>query len=141
MSAGNFWIELMGINDYIEKLRAKPQKQREKIAVIATALSFILIFSIWLVSFSETNKSSNSEQAASATDGLEDLKNSVSGDKKSIEEMMQGMSANDAASNPQSQLPTDEQATNDGGSAPGENSAPGAQAPGDSDKAGIPQLP
>ncbi|PIU77741.1 MAG: hypothetical protein COS72_04445 [Candidatus Moranbacteria bacterium CG06_land_8_20_14_3_00_43_56] len=76
----------MNLNNYIEKLRIKPQREREKIAVIATAVSFAIIFLIWLVSFNEMNKPVQSE-AENQPGQLEDLKSDFSSDKASIEEM------------------------------------------------------
>ncbi|PIX90532.1 MAG: hypothetical protein COZ28_03250 [Candidatus Moranbacteria bacterium CG_4_10_14_3_um_filter_44_15] len=76
----------MNLNNYIEKLRIKPQREREKIAVIATAVSFAIIFLIWLVSFNEMNKPVQSE-AENQPGQLEDLKSDFSSGKASIEEM------------------------------------------------------
>lgn len=79
----------MNINDYLEKLRSRPERQKEKIAVAATAVGVGLLFVIWLMSFSETNKVSNeAQQNISAENQLEDMKNSISRDQQSIEEMM-----------------------------------------------------
>ncbi|OGI25107.1 MAG: hypothetical protein A3J76_02680 [Candidatus Moranbacteria bacterium RBG_13_45_13] len=80
----------MNIHDYIEKLRAKPRKEREKIAVIATSVSFAIIFVIWLVSFSEMNKNASEEPSSvPITDQLENMRSSMERDKQSIQDMMQ----------------------------------------------------
>ncbi|MDP1846010.1 MAG: hypothetical protein Q8L09_04735 [Candidatus Moranbacteria bacterium] len=77
----------MSINEYIEKLRAKPARQRERIVVAATAVSFLIILVIWLVSFSEMNKESQVDANPSAVDQLNNLKGDMGDSKKSIEEM------------------------------------------------------
>ena len=80
------------LNDYIEKIRAKPRRERERIAVIATGISFVIILVIWLVSFSEINKVTNEEENNSAmSDQLDELGDSVEEDGQSIEEMMQNL--------------------------------------------------
>ena len=81
----------MNINDYIEKLRAKPAHQRERIVIAATAVSFLIILVIWLVSFSEMNKEGQADATPSAVDQLGGLKSNVSDSKKSIEEMWNQM--------------------------------------------------
>ena len=83
----------MNINDYLDKLRAKPARERERMAVIATGISFAVILAIWLVSFSEMNKNASPEETGSVPvqDQLEDLKKNAGESKQSIEEMMQGL--------------------------------------------------
>lgn len=76
----------MGLQDYIEKLRTKPVRERERIAVVATGVAFAVIFVIWLVSFNEMNKSAEPE---AGPDQLKDLKNDFGSGKASIEEMFQ----------------------------------------------------
>ena len=84
----------MNLNDYIEKLRAKPERERERIAIVATGISFAIILIIWLISFSEMNKETNKESSASPiTNQLEDLKSNIGSDRQSIEEMMQSLPA------------------------------------------------
>jgi len=78
----------MSLQNYIEKLRTKPPREREKIAVIATAVSFAIIFLIWLISFNEMNRPAQSETESQPSQ-LEDLKSNFSSDKASIEEMFQ----------------------------------------------------
>ncbi|MDD5489766.1 MAG: hypothetical protein PHP25_03765 [Candidatus Moranbacteria bacterium] len=98
----------MNINDYIDKLRAKPVREREKIAVIATGVAFAVVLVIWLVSFSEMNKNENPEPASSpVTNQLEDLKKNIGDDKQSIQDMLQSLPQNAdqnnaPAANPQS---------------------------------------
>ena len=77
----------MNINDYIEKLRNKPVHQRERIVIAATAVSFLIILVIWLVSFSEMNKEGQADANPSAVDQLNGLKSNVGESKKSIESM------------------------------------------------------
>jgi len=80
----------MGLHDYIEKLRAKPVRERERIAVIATAIGFAMIFLIWVVSFKEMNKPV--EQPVDQTSAsLNDLKNNFDQGKDSIQNMMQDL--------------------------------------------------
>ena len=82
----------MSFNDYIEKLRAKPVREREKIAVIATGIAFVVIFLIWLISFSEMNLTASEELNNSPVeDQLEKLRQDASQSKQSIEEMMQAL--------------------------------------------------
>lgn len=78
----------MSLHNYIEKLRAKPVRERERIAVIATAIGFAVIFLIWIVSFNEMNKPV--EQPVDQTSAsLNDLKNNFQTGKDSIQNMMQ----------------------------------------------------
>jgi hypothetical protein len=77
----------MKIKDYIKTLQQKPEHQREKIAVIATAISFLIILVIWLVTFSEMNGGSESKEISPADQKLQDLKSDVGKGKQSIEEM------------------------------------------------------
>jgi hypothetical protein len=82
-------------NDYLEKLRRKPARERERIAVIATAAAFLVFFGIWLVSFSENGKEIAPEQSSSSIDEqLGDLKNSIGQGKQSIQDMMQDLPQN-----------------------------------------------
>ncbi|MDI6777779.1 MAG: hypothetical protein QMD77_01160 [Patescibacteria group bacterium] len=82
----------MSLNDFIEKLRAKPENERRRIAAVATAVAFSIIFLIWLVSFSEMNRSAEDESnSTSVSDQLEEMKGEMGTDKQSIEEMMQGL--------------------------------------------------
>lgn len=81
----------MSLHDYVEKLKSKPERQRERIAVIATGVTFFLIFLIWLVSMSEADKAANEKQQSSAANQIDEFKNSIGRDKQSIEEMMQSL--------------------------------------------------
>jgi len=78
----------MSLNDYIEKLRRKPEREREKIAVIATGISFAIIFLILLVSFNEIERSVQPEMENQPAQ-LEDLESNLESGKSSIEEMFQ----------------------------------------------------
>lgn len=88
----------MNINDYIEKLKNKPVHQRERIVIAATAVSFLIILVIWLVSFSEMNKAGQTDANPSAVDQLNGLKGNVSDSKKSIEEMWNQIPSQDGTS-------------------------------------------
>ena len=77
----------MRIKDYIRGLQQKPEHQRERIAVIATAVSFLIILVIWLVTFSEMNGDKEPESASPADTKLQDIESGVKEGKKSIEEM------------------------------------------------------
>ncbi len=82
----------MNFSGYIENLRKRPAREREKMAVIATGVSFAMIFVIWLVSFGEMNRSAQPPENIPADESsgqLENLKNSVGGNEASIEEMLQ----------------------------------------------------
>lgn len=91
----------MSIQNYIHKLQQKPVRERERIAVIATAVGFAVIFLIWIVSFKEMNKPA--EQPADETSAsLDDLKNNFQTGKDSIQDMMQELpsqTGNPAADN------------------------------------------
>jgi hypothetical protein len=90
----------MNINDYLEKLRAKPVQERERIAVIATGISFAIILLIWLISFSEITKEENSQSVFSpAQNQIEDLKKNMENDKQSIQEMMESLPFQNGALN------------------------------------------
>jgi len=95
----------MSLHNYIEKLRAKPIRERERIAVIATAVGFAVIFLIWIVSFNEMNKPAET-QADPASASLNDLKNNFQDNlqtgKDSIQNMMQEL-----PSDASSAVPTD----------------------------------
>jgi hypothetical protein len=83
----------MNINSYIEKMRSRPPEERQKIALIATGVSFAIIFLIWIVSFSEMNKTA--EPPAEEQTAPEE---NFSAGKSSIEEMFQGLPAEDDTS-------------------------------------------
>ena len=121
----------MNISDYIEKLRTKPARERERIAVIATGVAFAVIFVIWLVSFNEMNKPTELE---AGPDQLEDLKNDFGSGKASIEEMFQELPS---AGNG---LEQNNNSINQRQTAPEENNA-GSDTSENKDGAEIPQLP
>jgi len=77
----------MGLYEYIERLRNKPVREREKIAIIATAVGFAFILIIWIISFNEMNKVAQ-PQADSTSASLNDLKNNFQTGKDSIQNMM-----------------------------------------------------
>jgi len=81
----------MWINNYIEKLRARPEGQRERIAVAATAASFLVIFAIWLLSFQETDRGLAEEQNQPVENYLEEMRKNSAAEEQSIEEMIQGL--------------------------------------------------
>ncbi len=90
----------MGLQNYIEKLRAKPIHERERIAVVATGISFIVVLIIWLVSFSEMEKKENSQPVFSpAQNQIEDLKKNMEDEKRSIQEMMESLPFQNGALN------------------------------------------
>ena len=98
----------MNINDYLEKLRAKPVQERERIAVIATGISFAIILLIWLISFSEMNKNENPEPSSSpVTNQLEDLKKNIGNDKQSIQDMLQSLPQSADQNNAPAEIPQD----------------------------------
>lgn len=124
----------MSLKDYIHNLQQRPVRERERIAVIATAVGFAVIFLIWIVSFKEMNKPAET-QADPTSASLNDLKNNFQDGKDSIQNMMQ-------------QLPSQAGTDNNTGTAV---PAPDAtlQKPVDNlnnsdnnqDKPGVPQLP
>gem|GEM_PF-1479901 len=89
----------MNIKDYISKLQQKPVRERERIAVIATAVGFLVILVIWVVSFKEMNKSAET-QVDPASASLNDLKDNFQDNfqtgKDSIQNMMQELPAGEA---------------------------------------------
>jgi hypothetical protein len=82
----------MSIKDYIYNLQQRPVRERERIAVIATAVGFAVIFLIWIVSFKEMNKPAE-VQADPTSASLNDLKNNFQTGKDSIQDMMQQLPA------------------------------------------------
>ena len=80
----------MSLKAYIHKLQQKPVRERERIAVIATAVGFAVIFLIWIVSFNEMNKPVET-QADPTSASLNDLKNNFQTGKDSIQNMMQDL--------------------------------------------------
>lgn len=102
----------MSLQEYIKNLQKKPLRQRERIAVVATGVSFAIIFVIWLVSFSEMNSSIPVEDNAPTIDQLKSLKDEAGESKKSIEEMWQNMPSQEDLSGASEQTaPTEESAT------------------------------
>lgn len=79
----------MKISDYIEKLRKKPEKEKERVAIIATAISFLLILAIWMISFSETNRGLEAENSPNAQTQFQNLNNNFKEGKQSIQDMLQ----------------------------------------------------
>jgi len=85
----------VNINNYIDKLRAKSVRERERIAVIATGVAFAVVLVIWLLSFSEMNKNESPEPATSpVTNQLEDLKKNIGNDRQSIQDMIESLPQN-----------------------------------------------
>ena len=78
----------MSLKDYIHNLQQRPVRERERIAVIATAVGFAVIFLIWIVSFKEMNKPVET-QVDPTSASLNDLKNNFQTGKDSIQNMMQ----------------------------------------------------
>lgn len=78
----------MKLKDYIHKLQQKPVRERERIAVIATAIGFAILLVIWIVSFNEMNKQSQPPVDQTSAN-LNDLKNNFQQGKDSIQNMMQ----------------------------------------------------
>ena len=82
----------MNIKEYIHKLQQKPVHERKRIAVVATAVGFLVILVIWVVSFKEMNKPAET-QVDPASASLNDLKDNFQDDfqmgKDSIQDMME----------------------------------------------------
>ena len=82
----------MNLHNYLEKLRAKPVHERKRIAFFATAVGFLVILVIWVVSFKEMNKPAET-QVDPASASLNDLKDNFQDNfqtgKDSIQNMMQ----------------------------------------------------
>ena len=110
----------MNLNEYIEKLRAKPVRERERIAVIATAVGFAVIFLIWIVSFNEMNKPVET-QADPTSASLNDLKNNFQDGKDSIQNMMQQLPGQTGA--------TGTEGTNGAANVPGTDTGTGSLPP------------
>jgi hypothetical protein len=109
----------MSLKDYIHKLQQRPVRERERIAVIATAVGFAVIFLIWIVSFNEMNKPVET-QADPMSASLNDLKNNFQDGKDSIQNMMQQLPGQTGA--------TGTNGTN-GASVPGADNSAGSAAP------------
>ena len=85
----------MKFNNYLEKLRQKPVKEKERLAIAATAVAFLIFFGIWMLTFSESSKQIAPEQSSSTiNDQMGDLKNSMDQGKQSIQDMMQNLPQN-----------------------------------------------
>jgi hypothetical protein len=102
----------MRLKEHIASIQQKPQHQRERIAVIATAVAFLVILAIWLLTFSEMNKSTQPAVDSSATDQLNDLKSSAGEGKKSIEEMWSEMPTQEDMINAEQQAAPQENSIN-----------------------------
>lgn len=84
------------IDNYLEKLRTKPERVRRRIAVAATGAAFAVILVIWFFSFSELSTDAGKEsETDSLPNQLEEAKNGISPDGQSIEDMMEGFSEED----------------------------------------------
>jgi len=95
----------MSLHNYIEKLRAKPVRERERIAVIATAVGFVLILVIWVISFKEMNKQAE-PQADQTSASLNDLKTNFQTGKDSIQNMMQQLPSQTGTDNSTGNVPS-----------------------------------
>lgn len=82
----------MNLHDYIEKLRARPVRERERIAVIVTIIGFFIFVGIWVVSFNEMNKSVESA-AEQIPANFDDLKTDFQEGRDSIQDMIQDLPA------------------------------------------------
>jgi len=141
----------MNLQNYIEKLRAKPVRERERIAVITTAVGFAVIFLIWIVSFNEMNKPAEQpvDPASASLDDLKDnFQNNLQTGKDSIQNMMQQLPSeasppaptdNSAAQPSNDSLDSNDSATNtESIPAPAENNSSDQN---NQDKSSVPQLP
>jgi hypothetical protein len=80
----------MNIKDYIFKLQQRPVRERKRIAVIATVISFSIILLIWVMTFKEINKTKETETDPAAA-SINDLKKDFQTGKNSIQDMMQDL--------------------------------------------------
>lgn len=78
----------MRIREYIHNLQQRPVRERERIAIGATAVGFAIILVIWLVSFREMNREME-PQVDEMTTGIDDLKMNFQEGKDSIQDMME----------------------------------------------------
>ena len=141
----------MSLHNYIEKLRAKPVRERERIAIVATVIGFFIFVGIWIVSFREMNKST--EQPVDQTSAsLNDLKNNFQDGKDSIQNMMQQLPSQTGAAGTDAANGADTSGIDNstGVTAPAPDATmqnPGGNTSGDNnnqsspDKPGVPQLP
>ncbi len=75
----------MGILEFIEKLRTKPESERKKIAAMATFIIMVVIIAVWLAFFSLENRDSLSRSNAEEADSpIESLKKDALSFKESI---------------------------------------------------------
>ena len=90
---------IMQFKEYIRRLQNKPEHQRRRIAIIATAVSFGLVLIVWLVSFSEMNKKAREdrEKSSQSLEELEGLKEEFGEGKKSIQEMFERLPSDGGA--------------------------------------------
>lgn len=80
----------MSLKDYIHNLQQRPEKERERIAYLWTAIGFSVILLIWFISFREMNKPVEApvDQMSAS---LQDLKANFQEEEDSIQNMMQNL--------------------------------------------------
>jgi hypothetical protein len=90
----------MGLQNYLEKLRRKPIREKERIAIIATAVAFLIFFGIWLLSLLESGKQITPAQSSSTiNEQLGGLKDSIGQGKQSIQDLIQNPSQGAGSNN------------------------------------------
>jgi hypothetical protein len=137
----------MGIHEYIEKQRARPEHERNRLAVVWTAIGFAIILVIWVISFREMSKPVDTQvdpASANLNDLRNDFQNNLDTGKDSIQDMMQNLPASPTGGSSQ----PGENEINNENSVPyndnmDANDSPGNQDGGQDNQSGasVPQLP
>jgi hypothetical protein len=96
----------MSLKEYIYNLQQRPERERKRIAVIATAVCFSIILLIWIVSFSEMNKSNEVQAPDQASQSLNDLKTNFQEGKDSIQNMIQDLPGETAPTGSPNAIPS-----------------------------------
>ncbi len=76
--------------NFLEKIRQRPEHERIRIAYAVTAVSFVLIFFVWIFSLKETIKSASDKGNKNDVSDYEfsDIRQKIENNQKSIEEMV-----------------------------------------------------
>jgi hypothetical protein len=141
----------MSLKSYIHNLQQRPVHERKRIAVIATAVGFAVIFLIWIVSFNEMNKPAEQPidpASASLNDLKDNFQDNLQTGKDSIQNMMQQLPSQTSPAAPTdnggAQPSNDSLNSNDSTISPENIPAPTENNSGDQnnqDKPSVPQLP
>jgi heme/copper-type cytochrome/quinol oxidase subunit 2 len=131
----------MSIHDYIEKQRARPERERKRLAVVWTAVAFSVVLIIWAISFREMNSQTEPQAdpaAASLNDLKTDFQDNLQTGKDSIQNMMQQVPNQTAPADNPDTMPSDDSLNTDNNQVPVNNDEDTNDKQDDSS---VPQLP